>query len=138
MHLTDISSTADSYASALTAIDCTGMPVPRSFVHDSSGITELTATGTPKTDYLTGEAFDAGDYSNPSESPQDTDEAAEFAVWALFDDGSWEEITDYDVIYPNGGDEFTAGDTTVTVRASYLGKTEEWTFNVNITVCDLL
>ena len=125
-------------ASQLQAVDATGMPIPRTFIHDASSITGIVTTGTPMLTYYSGETFDTGDHTNQSEGPNDTDETAEFSIWATFDDGTWQELDDYEVLYQNGGDAFETDDTQVTIRAEYLGKSIERTFSVEVTSCDLL
>ena len=137
--------TLDSIAARLTAVDGEGLPIPRTFFNDSSSVEVIKTTGTPTKDYLTGETFDTGDHSNQSEGPNDTDENSEFSVWAVFDDGTYQEIEDYSVTYEGGKTEFTnttddnTTTTSVIVSGTYLGR--EFRFEIdgiNVTKSDLL
>ena len=134
----------ESIADSLSAVDATGFPIPRTFIHDKSSLCGITYTGTPTKQYLSGETFDTGDQENLSTSPNDSDSAAAFSVWATFDDDgdgevdSWTELTDYEVCYEHGS-EFTAGDTKVTVRGTCLGTSyEKEITGLQVTACQLL
>ncbi|MBQ9060853.1 MAG: fibronectin type III domain-containing protein [Firmicutes bacterium] len=127
-------------AAQLSAADAYGMPIPRAFVLDGSQLQSIITTGTPTMDYLTGETFDTGDHTKQPESPEEADPDAEFAVWALFDDGSCQKLDDYEVVYENDAGEFTkAGETAVTVRGSYLGTSYAFPISgIQVTACQLL
>ena len=127
-------------ANKLSDLDATGMPVPITFMRDAADLTGISYTGTPKTDYLEGERFDTGDHSKQSPGP-DTDEPdsdSEFSIWANYSDGSFAEITDYDVIYQQGGNAFEAGDTTVRIQASLDNETLTKDFTVTVAANKLL
>ncbi|MBQ6583031.1 MAG: hypothetical protein IJH77_04295 [Mogibacterium sp.] len=133
--------TQQDLASSLTQVNATGMPIPRSFIRDGAAITEFRYTGTPTMEYLTGETFDTGDHENQSESPYDADASKEFSVWAVFDDGTWQELEDYTVTYEGGISEFqNAGENqSVTVSGTYLGRSYSTTITgINVTECELL
>ncbi|MDO4860398.1 MAG: hypothetical protein Q4A48_05180 [Bacillota bacterium] len=108
-------------AKKLTPTDCTGMPVPVTFMEDAATAVSITYTGIPTLEYLEGERFDTGDHSKQSEGPgkDQPDSDSEFSVWVNFDDGSYDEITDYEITYQNSDEGFTADDSKVTVHASY-------------------
>ena len=127
-------------AAQLRAADAYGMPVPRAFILDGSQLSRIVTTGTPAMDYLTGETFDTGDHANQSKGPEETDQDAEFAVWAVFDDGSCQKLDDYNVIYEDNAGEFTkAGETSVTVSGSYLGRQYSFPISgIRVTACQLL
>lgn len=129
--------TQSSIANGLSAVDATGFPVPRTFLHDAANLTKIVSTGTPTLDYLSGETFDTGDHTSQSTGPQDKNSDAEFSIWAVFDDGTCLELDEYEVLYENGN-EFSAGDTSVTVKVSCLGKIFEQRFSVTVTPCQLL
>ena len=128
-------------AVAVKTLDASGMPVPRTFTHDSADVEDIVCTGTPTKEYLTGETFDTGDHENQSQGPDDTDADAEFSVWAVFSDGTWQEIEDYDVIYEGGASEFTTAAENVSVQISvdYLGTHRDFTVSgITVTSCSLL
>lgn len=129
--------TAEGVAEALLKTDMTGLPVPAAFATELSALKELKTSGTPKTEYLSNETFDTGNHAKQAESPQDPD-GNEFAVWAVFDDGSYTQISDYTVIYQNGGNAFRAGDTKVTIEANFGGQTLKKTVPVVVTEAELL
>ena len=124
----------------LSAVDATGMPVPAVFMRETSEPVSITYTGTPTLEYLEGERFDTGDHTKQSAGP-DTDEPdsdSEFSVWVLFEDGTFAEITDYSIVYQNDGNAFAAGDTKVTVQASFEGLEFEKDYDVTVRTNELL
>jgi hypothetical protein len=73
-----------SIGATLEALDASGTPVPRVFLrNDTSHVTGFSVEGTPETSYVEGQKFDAGSYK----------------IWANYDDGTREEVTDYTVTY---------------------------------------
>lgn len=127
-------------AKKLKDLDATGMPVPVTFMQDAADFTGISYTGSPRTDYLEGERFDTGDHSKQSPGPgsDEPDSDSEFSIWANYSDGSFAEITDYDIIYQHGGDSFKAGDTTVRVEAGFGGETFSKDFDITVAANKLL
>ena len=135
---TDLKTTRqETVATELKALNAAGMPIPSCFMTNLPAVTGIVSSGMPVLSYLAGETFDTNNHDNPSVSPE-SDKTHEYSLWALFEDGTYSEITDYQVLYPEGRNEFAQGDTTVTVKASCRGQSFEESFNVTVKANELL
>lgn len=107
-----------SLSSKLAAYDALGSAVPRTFIKDASTMVSVTDSGTPRTEYVSGQVFD----------PEDN-----YKLWANYSDGTKEEITDYKVTYQTAAGNIAVGDTKVTVSYEENGFSYEKEFAVTVT-----
>ena len=115
-HIKEALKNVSSLSADLNSYNAMGLAVPRAFTADHAIVKNITMTGFPETKYVSGQLFNAGDLK----------------IWANYNDGTKEEITDYTITYEKGQDVLTAEDTTVTISGEYEGKVFYYDFAVTV------
>ncbi|MCU6763285.1 bacterial Ig-like domain-containing protein, partial [Brotonthovivens ammoniilytica] len=115
-HLKETLKNVSSLSVDLKSYNALGLAVPRAFTADHAVVKNVTMTGFPETKYVSGQLFNAGDMK----------------IWANYNDGTKEEITDYTITYEKGQDVLTTEDTTVTISGEYEGKAFYYDFAVTV------
>lgn len=109
----------NSLSSQLNAYNALGVAVPRTFLNDGTSAVPVSIdiTGSPVTEYISGQTFKAGTLK----------------LWAHYSDGTKEEITDYTVNYAAGGNAIAYGDTKVSISVTHNGKSFTGDYPITVT-----